>query len=136
MLKDDCLFCKIIRGEIPSAKVYEDDKMLVFKDIEPKAKVHLLAVPKDHFKLLSEMDEKRAELVKYMLEKIPQIAAENGCENGYRLVVNQGEDAGQTVFHLHIHILGGRLCRGSNTFQPKNFFLGDGFGTVVKMLNG
>ncbi len=108
MLKDDCLFCKIIRGEIPSAKVYEDDKMLVFKDIEPKAKVHLLAVPKDHFKLLSEMDEKRAELVKYMLEKIPQIAAENGCENGYRLVVNQGEDAGQTVFHLHIHILGGQ----------------------------
>ena len=108
MLKDDCLFCKIIRGEIPSAKVYEDDKMLVFKDIEPKAKVHLLAVPKDHFKLLSEMDEKRAELVKYMLEKIPQIAAENGCENGYRLVVNQGEDAGQTVFQLHIHILGGQ----------------------------
>ena len=107
MLKDDCLFCKIIRGEIPSAKVYEDDKMLVFKDIEPKAKVHLLAVPKDHFKLLSEMDEKRAELVKYMMEKIPQIAAENGCENGYRLVVNQGEDAGQSVFHLHIHILGG-----------------------------
>lgn len=108
MLKDDCLFCKIIRDEIPSAKVYEDDKMLVFKDIEPKAKVHLLAVPKDHFKLLSEMDEKRAELVKYMMEKIPQIAAENGCENGYRLVVNQGEDAGQTVFHLHIHILGGQ----------------------------
>lgn len=108
MLKDDCLFCKIIRGEIPSAKVYEDDKMLVFKDIEPKAKVHLLAVPKDHFKLISEMDEKRAELVKYMLEKIPQIAAENGCENGYRLVVNQGEDAGQSVFHLHIHILGGQ----------------------------
>ena len=108
MLKDDCLFCKIIRGEIPSAKVYEDDKMLVFKDIEPKAKVHLLAVPKDHFKLLSEMDEKRAELVKYMLEKIPQIAAENGCEKGYRLVGNQGEDAGQSVFHLHIHILGGQ----------------------------
>ena len=108
MLKDDCLFCKIIRGEIPSAKVYEDDKMLVFKDIEPKAKVHLLAVPKDHFKLLSEMDEKRAELVKYMLEKIPQIAAENGCENGYRLVVNQGEDAGQTVFRLHIRSRGGQ----------------------------
>ena len=108
MLKEDCLFCKIIEGKIPSTKVYEDDKMLVFKDIEPKAKVHLLAVPKDHFKLLSEMDEKRAELVKYMLEKIPQIAAENGCEKGYRLVVNQGEDAGQTVFHLHIHILGGQ----------------------------
>ena len=108
MLKDDCLFCKIIRGEIPSSKVYEDDKMLVFKDIEPKAKVHLLAVPKDHFKLLSEMDGERAELIKYMLEKIPQIAAQNACEKGYRLVINQGEDAGQSVFHLHIHILGGQ----------------------------
>ncbi len=107
MLDDNCLFCRIVRGQIPSSKVYEDDKMLVVRDIEPKAKVHLLAVAKDHFKLLSEMDESRAELLKYMLTKIPQIAAENGCENGYRLVVNQGDDAGQTVFHLHIHILGG-----------------------------
>ncbi len=107
MLKDDCLFCRIIRGEVPSSKVYEDEKMLVFRDIAPKAKVHLLAVPKDHFRLLSEMDGERAELVKYMLTKIPVIAAQNGCENGYRLIVNQGEDAGQTVFHLHIHILGG-----------------------------
>ena len=81
--------------------------MLVFKDIEPKAKVHLLAVAKDHFKLISEADEVRAELIKYMLMKIPQIAENNGCDNGYRLVINQGEDAGQTVFHLHIHILGG-----------------------------
>ena len=108
MLKDDCLFCKIIKGEIPSAKVYEDDKMYVFKDIEPKAKVHLLAVAKDHFKLLSEMNEEQAETVKYMLTKIPQIAAENSCEKGFRLVINQGEDAGQSVFHLHIHILGGQ----------------------------
>lgn len=107
MLKDDCIFCKIIKGEIPSAKVYEDEKMLVFKDIEPKAKVHLLAIGKEHFKLLSEMDAGKAELVKYMLTKIPAIAAANGCENGYRLVINQGDDAGQTVFHLHIHILGG-----------------------------
>lgn len=107
MLDHTCLFCKIIRGEIPSVKVYEDEKMLVFKDIEPKAKVHLLAVAKDHFKLLSELNEDRAELLKYMMEKIPEIAAANGCEKGYRLVVNQGEDAGQTVFHLHIHILGG-----------------------------
>ena len=107
MIDKNCVFCKILAGEIPSAKVYEDEKMLVFKDIEPKAKVHLLAIPKDHFKLLSEMDEKRAEHVKYMLGKIPQIAKENGCENGYRLVINQGDDAGQTVFHLHIHILGG-----------------------------
>lgn len=103
----NCVFCRILRGEIPAQKVYEDDKMLVFKDIEPKAKIHLLAICKDHFKLLSEMDESRAELVKYMLEKIPLIAADNGCENGYRLIINQGGDAGQTVFHLHIHILGG-----------------------------
>ena len=107
MLSDDCVFCKIIKGQIPSTKVYEDEKMLVFKDIEPKAKVHLLAVPKDHFKLLSQMDEIRAQTLSYMLAKIPQIAAQNGCANGYRLVINQGEDAGQTVFHLHIHILGG-----------------------------
>lgn len=107
MLNKDCIFCKIIGGQIPSAKVYEDDKMLVFKDIEPKAKVHLLSVAKDHFKLLSEADEAQSELIKYMLFKIPQIAKENGCENGYRLVINQGDDAGQTVFHLHIHILGG-----------------------------
>ncbi len=107
MLNDNCIFCKIIKGEIPSQKVYEDDKMLVFRDIEPKAKIHLLAIGKEHFKLLSEMDAERAELVKYMLIKIPEIAKANGCENGYRLVINQGEDAGQTVFHLHIHILGG-----------------------------
>lgn len=107
MLVDNCIFCKIIKGEIPCAKVYEDDKMLVFKDIEPKAKVHLLAIPKDHFKLLEDMDETRAQTVKYMLAKIPQIAKENGCQNGYRLITNQGDDAGQTVFHLHFHILGG-----------------------------
>lgn len=108
MLTDDCIFCKIAKGEIPAAKVYEDDKMLVFGDIEPKARVHLLAIAKDHFGLLSEMDGARAELVKYMLVKIPAIAAANGCEKGYRLVINQGADAGQTVFHLHIHILGGQ----------------------------
>ena len=107
MLDKDCLFCKIVRGEIPSSKVYEDDKMLVFKDIEPKAKVHLLAIPKNHFKLLTEMDEERAEDLKYILKKIPLIAKENGLENGYRLIINQGDDAGQTVFHLHVHILGG-----------------------------
>ena len=83
--------------------------MVVFRDIEPKAKVHLLAIPKEHFKLLSEMDETRAETLKYMLLKIPQIAKENGLQNGYRLIINQGDDAGQTVFHLHIHILGGEI---------------------------
>lgn len=104
----NCIFCKIIAGEIPSSKVYEDDEMLVFKDIEPKAKVHLLAVPKVHFATLAEMDGEGGETVRHMLEKIPAIAAENGCGNGYRLVINQGADAGQTVFHLHMHILGGQ----------------------------
>ncbi|MGN0804501.1 MAG: histidine triad nucleotide-binding protein [Candidatus Coproplasma sp.] len=107
MLDAKCIFCRIIKGEIPSSKVYEDEEMYVFKDIEPKAKVHLLAVPKTHFKLLSEMGEEEGEILSRMLKKIPAIAKENGCENGYRLIINQGEDAGQTVFHLHIHILGG-----------------------------
>lgn len=107
MLDNNCVFCKIVRGEIPSSKVYEDDRMIVFSDLAPKAKVHLLAVPKDHFKLLEEMNGERAEILKYMLTKIPGIAKENGCEKGYRLIINQGDDANQTVFHLHIHILGG-----------------------------
>lgn len=107
MFEERCVFCRIIKGEIPSAKVYEDDKMYVFKDIEPKAKVHLLAVPKTHFKLLEEAGSEELELLSHMLSKIPQIAKENGCDGGYRLIINQGDDAGQTVFHLHIHILGG-----------------------------
>lgn len=107
-MNSDCIFCRIIKGEIPSFKVYEDENMLVFKDIEPKAKVHLLAVPKSHFKLLSEASKSQMDTVKYMLEKIPEIAHDNGCENGYRLIINQGQEAGQSVFHLHIHILGGQ----------------------------
>ncbi|HIZ04009.1 MAG TPA: histidine triad nucleotide-binding protein [Candidatus Borkfalkia avistercoris] len=104
---ENCIFCKIIAGEIPSNKVYEDDDMLVFRDINPQAKVHCLCVPKSHFATLAEMDEKQAEQVKRCLVKIPGIAKALGLENGYRLIVNQGRDAGQTVFHLHIHILGG-----------------------------
>ena len=107
MLNDNCLFCKIIKGEIPSIRVYEDDVSLVFKDIEPKAPVHLLAVPKTHFGLLSKAGVEGSVMLSYLLKKIPGIAAENGCENGYRLIINQGEDGGQTVPHLHVHILGG-----------------------------
>ena len=105
---ENCLFCKIIAGEIPATKVYEDDDMLIFKDIDPKAKNHHLCIPKSHFKLLEEMNEAHAELVKKCLKKIPTLKKELGLENGYRLVINQGEDAGQTVFHLHIHILSGQ----------------------------
>ena len=104
---ENCIFCKIIAGEIPSNKVYEDDDMLAFKDINPQAKVHVLVVPKSHFATLAEMNAAQAELVKKCL-KIPEIAKSLGLSNGYRLIVNQGEDAGQTVHHLHIHILGGQ----------------------------
>lgn len=103
-----CLFCKIIAGDIPSNKVYEDDDMLAFRDINPQAKTHVLVLPKSHFATLAEMDAAQAELVKKCLVKIPEIAASLGLENGYRLIINQGKDAGQTVFHLHIHILGGQ----------------------------
>ena len=102
---DNCIFCKIVAGEIPSAKVYEDDKMLVFKDIEPKAKVHLLCVPKEHFAFLSEADEKRAALIGSMLQTVGAHYKEWGLQEGYRVVINQGENAGQTVMHLHMHLL-------------------------------
>ena len=104
---NDCIFCKIIAGEIPSRKKYEDEEIVIFEDIEPKAKIHLLCVPKEHFAYLSEVDERRAALLGRTFKKIGEIAPSLGLESGYRLVVNQGENAGQTVHHLHIHILGG-----------------------------
>ena len=107
-MDQNCIFCKIIAGDIPSNKVYEDDDMLAFRDINPQAQTHVLVVPKSHFATLAEMDAVQAELVKKCLVKIPEIAASLGLENGYRLIINQGKDAGQTVFHLHIHILGGQ----------------------------
>ena len=104
---NNCVFCKIIAGEIPSEKLYEDDEIVVIRDIEPKAKIHLLCMPKEHFAHLSDMDEKRADVVKRALQKIPALQKRLGLEEGYRLIVNQGENAGQSVPHLHIHILGG-----------------------------
>ena len=107
-LDSNCIFCKIIRGEISSDKVYEDGDMLAFFDIHPQAKIHVLCVPKSHFATLAEMDGEQAELLKKCMQKLPAIAKAAGIENGYRVIVNQGADAGQTVFHLHIHILGGQ----------------------------
>ena len=109
---ENCIFCKIIAGQIPSAKVYEDDKLIVIKDIEPKAKLHYLCIPKTHFALFSEMDEAKAEIVKYCFEKIPALANELGLQDGYRVIINQGENGGQTVPHLHIHLLGGEVLGG------------------------
>ena len=108
MKEDNCLFCKIIEGKIPSSKVYEDDKIIIIKDIDPKAKNHFLCIPKVHFKLLADMTEEDAEIVKYAFKKIPELKKELELEGGYRLVINQGEDAGQSVHHLHIHILSGQ----------------------------
>ena len=105
---ENCLFCKIIAGEIPATKMYEDENMLIFKDIDPKAKNHYLCVPKSHFKLLADMTSEQSEMLKKCFEKIPTLVNELGLQNGYRLVINQGDDAGQTVFHLHIHILSGQ----------------------------
>ncbi len=105
---ENCIFCKIIKGEIPASKMYEDENMIIFKDIDPKAEKHYLCVPKSHFKLLADMNEVQSKMLSACLKKIPTLTKELGLENGYRLVINQGEDAGQTVFHLHIHILGGQ----------------------------
>ncbi len=104
----DCLFCKFVNGEIPVNKLYEDENFIVIRDIDPKAKNHFLAIVKSHFKYLAEMDEKQAEMLKNTLKKIPELKELLELENGYRLVINQGDDAGQSVPHLHIHILSGQ----------------------------
>ncbi|GAA4358597.1 histidine triad nucleotide-binding protein [Kangiella marina] len=103
----DCIFCKIIDGDIPSEKVYEDDKIYVFKDIAPKTPVHLLMIPKKHIASLAEVKDDDQELLGYMMRKVPQIAHEAGCEKGFRTVINTGDEGGQEVYHIHIHILGG-----------------------------
>ena len=104
---ENCIFCKIVAGEIPSPRLYEDDKMIVIRDIEPKAKLHYLCIPKTHFALFTEMDEARAEIVKHVFQVIPTLEKELGLEGGYRVIINEGENGCQTVHHLHIHMLGG-----------------------------
>lgn len=104
----DCLFCKIIAGEIPSNKVYEDEQVLAFRDIAPQAPTHILVIPKAHIASVDQVSGDNSTLVAHIFEVIPQIAAAEGLEKGYRVVSNCGADAGQTVQHLHFHILGGR----------------------------
>lgn len=104
----DCLFCKIISGEIPSTKVYEDDLVYAFRDIAPMAPTHILVVPKTHIQDVSGITPENSAVVAHIFEVIPQLAAQEGLTNGYRVVSNCGSDAGQTVPHLHFHILGGR----------------------------
>ena len=105
---ENCLFCKIVAGTIPSTKVYEDDLCLAFRDIAPQAPTHILVIPKEHISGMSEVNADNAALVGHCLAVAAQVARAEGLENGYRIVSNCGDDAGQTVHHLHFHILGGR----------------------------
>jgi histidine triad (HIT) family protein len=111
----DCLFCKIIEGQIPSKKVYEDENILAFHDIAPMAPVHVLVIPKAHISSADDVNAENSKFVAAIFEKIPEIAKSLGLKNGYRIISNCGEDAKQSVKHLHFHILGGaelpdKLC--------------------------
>lgn len=103
-----CIFCKIASGEIPSDKVYEDDRILCFKDLHPQAPVHILVISKSHVAKLTDINSSNSADIAYIFEKIPVIAEKVGLKNGFRVIANCGEEAGQTVFHVHFHILGGR----------------------------
>ena len=105
---ENCLFCKIAVGEIPSTKVYEDELVLAFRDIAPQAPTHILVIPTAHIGSVAEINAENAQLVAHIFTVIPQIAQAEGLTGGYRVVSNCGADAGQTVHHLHFHILGGK----------------------------
>ena len=104
----DCLFCKIIEGKIPARKVFEDDKVFVFEDINPQAPTHVLIIPKRHFAGLDTATEADAEIIGYMHLVAARLGRERGIEDGYRTVLNVGPRSGQSVFHIHLHLLGGR----------------------------
>ncbi len=104
----DCIFCKIATGEIPSKKAYEDEKVLAFYDLDPQAPVHILVIPKEHIKSAAEIDESNSALVAHIFEVAATLAKELGLDNGFRVVTNCGESAGQSVHHIHFHLLGGR----------------------------
>ena len=112
-MKNDCLFCAIIDGEIPSTKVYEDELCFAFRDIAPQAPTHILVVPKAHIESVNGVTAENSAVVAHIFEVIPQIAAADGLTGGYRVVSNCGDDAGQTVHHLHFHILGGKRLADS-----------------------
>ena len=111
---NDCLFCKIIAGEIPSQKVYEDEQCYAFYDISPLAPTHFLVVPKIHFASAAEVTEENAAVVGHIYLVIAQLAKELGFQDGYRVVTNVGERAGQTVHHIHFHVLAGKQLGSFN----------------------
>ena len=104
----DCIFCKIAAGEIPSTKVYEDDTVVAFNDLDPQAPVHVLIIPKEHIASAAEINESNSAVVAHIFEVAAKIAAEKGLKDGFRIVNNCGDSAGQSVRHLHFHLMGGR----------------------------
>lgn len=109
----DCIFCKIIKGDIPSTKVYEDELVYAFRDINPQAPTHILVIPKEHLPSVDAITAENSRLVAHIFEVIPQIAKAENLANGYRVVSNCGDDARQSVKHLHFHILGGKVLSES-----------------------
>lgn len=109
----DCLFCKIIAGQLPSDQIYSDEQVVVFKDINPKAQIHLLIVPRDHIISLNGLEEKHDSLMAYIMRLLPKLAKEQGLNNGFRTIINTGPAGGQVVFHLHVHLLGGSNLGGT-----------------------
>lgn len=108
----DCIFCKIVSGDIPSTKVYEDDKILAFRDLNPEAPEHVLVIPKEHIQSIAHAKEEHLNLLGYLQLKIPEIAKKLAIdESGFRVVANTGDEGGQTVHHLHYHLLGGRQMK-------------------------
>lgn len=106
----DCIFCKIVNGDIPSSKVYEDDLILAFNDIQPVAPVHVVIIPKTHeMKGAVDVTTENSKIIAHIFETIPKIAKEMGIEKGFRVVTNNGADAGQSVHHLHFHLIGGKV---------------------------
>lgn len=105
---ENCLFCKIIKGEIPSTKVYEDDEILAFKDINPMAPIHVLIIPKTHIDGADMLNAENSAVVSKIFTATARLAKELDLDNGFRIVTNVGEDGGQTVRHLHFHLLGGK----------------------------
>ena len=108
---DDCVFCKIRKGEIPSTIVYKDDDFMLIKDINPQAKVHLLAIPTCHVPYIDMLTDNGATLLGKIMHKISHVQDELGIAGGYRLIINQGENGNQTVNHIHIHVLGGEKLK-------------------------
>ena len=107
---ENCIFCKIVRGEIPATKIHEDEGMLAFLDIHPVAPVHFMLIPKQHIESLSEVEAAHQQLLGKMMWLVSRLAVAQGCTDGFRTIINTGRVGGQEVFHLHIHVIGGKDC--------------------------